>query len=369
MPQIFVFPAGDAVAQQNLAISVQDCIPEDRVFGAVEEDVGQERERLERILGEANGFYAWGAQPSDDDGNERTWEAMERGDYVLTYYGRAYHYVSRVLDTFHSPELARAIWDEDARGETWEYLYFLTEPKQINAPTSWVASSLGLSSKEYRRFAKVGPEKVASILSAQSSIENLVDRLLDTHEDTGAPPGEFAPVTDRDLSELDDDRDLDRAKVDREMAVVRDRLAEAPRLKEGLASKVTRASARPRSAAFEVSVKRLYGYRCAICGSGLRSPKGPPEVQSAHIYPKRFDGSDDVRNGICLCRRHHWAMDAGWISIADDYTVLVRDDLPDHDDYQFIGEYEGERIRLSAVADSVPDTIFLREHRRLMGFE
>jgi hypothetical protein len=23
----------------------------------------------------------------------------------------------------------------------------------------------------------------------------------------------------------------------------------------------------------------LYGYRCAICGSGLRAPKGKPEVQ------------------------------------------------------------------------------------------
>jgi predicted restriction endonuclease len=42
---------------------------------------------------------------------------------------------------------------------------------------------------------------------------------------------------------------------------------------------------------------------------------GKPEVQGAHIYPKGRDGSDDLRNGICLCRRHHWAMDAGWISI------------------------------------------------------
>ena len=62
-------------------------------------------------------------------------------------------------------------------------------------------------------------------------------------------------------------------------------------------------------------------------------------------------------------------MDAGWISIADDYTVLVREDLPDHDDYRFITEYEGEKIRLPSVAESAPNAIYLREHRSLMGFE
>ncbi len=124
-----------------------------------------------------------------------------------------------------------------------------------------------------------------------------------------------------------------------------------------------------RSAAFAVDIKKLYGDRCAICGSELRTPKGKPEVHGAHIYPKGRDGSDDLRNGICLCRRHHWAMDAGWFSIADDYKILVRDDLPDHDDYRFIAEYEGEKIRLPLVAEAAPDAMYLREHRKLMDFD
>jgi predicted restriction endonuclease len=55
-------------------------------------------------------------------------------------------------------------------------------------------------------------------------------------------------------------------------------------------------------------------------------------------------------------------MDTGWISITDDYTVMVRGGLPNHDDYRFIEEYEGERIRLPSVAEAAPDTIYLREH-------
>ena len=37
--------------------------------------------------------------------------------------------------------------------------------------------------------------------------------------------------------------------------------------------------------------------------------------------------------------------------------------------YDFIGEYEGEMIRLPSVVGSAPDTIYLRENRKLMGFE
>ncbi len=40
---------------------------------------------------------------------------------------------------------------------------------------------------------------------------------------------------------------------------------------------------------------------------------------------------------------------------------LVRVDLPDHDDYRFIGQYEGERICLPSVAEAplsdVPESL------------
>ncbi len=171
------------------------------------------------------------------------------------------------------------------------------------------------------------------------------------------------------MSKLESAEALDKVEVDRELATIKDKLTQDPKLREGLDRQTTQTAARPRNAAFEIGVKRVYGFRCAICGSGLRTPDQKPEVQSAHIYPKRLDGSDDIRNGICLCRRHHWAMDAGWISIDDDYTILVREGLPDHDDYRFIREYEGASISLPSVAESAPDTIYLHEHRKLMGFE
>jgi uncharacterized protein DUF3883/uncharacterized protein DUF3427 len=187
MTQIFVFPAGDEAAQRNLERSIARPISGKLILDYFREADPQELPRLERVHREANGFYAWGTKPSDDGGNEGAWEAMEEDDYVLAYYRGAYHYVSSLLAKYDEPDLARAIWedpDEEAYGETWRYMYFLTKPVKIDAPTRWVAANLGLSNKEYRRFARVSPRKVRAVIDAHGgSIHSFIDRLLDRRED------------------------------------------------------------------------------------------------------------------------------------------------------------------------------------------
>ena len=70
-----------------------------------------------------------------------------------------------------------------------------------------------------------------------------------------------------------------------------------------------------RSRAFQKRVCSLYNSRCAVCGGGLVSPTGSIEVEAAHIVPRSLKGADDARNGICLCRSHHWAFDRGLFGI------------------------------------------------------
>lgn len=47
------------------------------------------------------------------------------------------------------------------------------------------------------------------------------------------------------------------------------------------------------------------------------------EAQAAHIVPKNKNGTDDPRNGLTLCRAHHWAFDTGLFTLASDYTVVL----------------------------------------------
>ena len=127
------------------------------------------------------------------------------------------------------------------------------------------------------------------------------------------------------------------------------------------------AQRRARDYAFTEAVKDAYDDRCAICGSNRVSPAGNPEVEAAHIYPKSMNGRDHVQNGIALCKLHHWAFDCGWISLSDDYEVLVKDapDLNGHDDFSPL---EGERICLPREENKRPHPKFLAEHRQLNGF-
>ncbi len=94
MPQIFVFAIGkrDEHAQRNLANSVESSIDEQMVFGSFPS--GQ-RDELERVRKEGNGFYAWGAVPGER--NIPTWHAMRPGDYVLCVSDNVYRYAARVI--------------------------------------------------------------------------------------------------------------------------------------------------------------------------------------------------------------------------------------------------------------------------------
>jgi putative restriction endonuclease len=122
---------------------------------------------------------------------------------------------------------------------------------------------------------------------------------------------------------------------------------------------------KPRDAAFKILVKQAYGSRCAVCQSGVESPSGIPEVQSAHIYPRELRGSDDPRNGICLCRLHHWAFDVGWFAIRDDLSIVVSSSLPNDSDYDFIRDFANLKISVPNEERFRPHPIFLRGHRTL----
>jgi predicted restriction endonuclease len=157
----------------------------------------------------------------------------------------------------------------------------------------------------YRSFTKIYPKKVDTILNEFGSVDEFIHQVLGGPKGGTSAARIFSPITQRDIEELDSADGLDRTEVDREAVTIRERLAEQPRLKEGLDLQTRQTKGRARRGAFAIDVKKLYGYRCAICGSELRTPDGKPEVQSAHIFPKGLDGRDDARNGLCLCRRHH----------------------------------------------------------------
>jgi len=125
---------------------------------------------------------------------------------------------------------------------------------------------------------------------------------------------------------------------------------------------------RERDQAFAQEVKDAYDERCAVCGARRVAPNGSIEVEAAHIYPKSEGGVDDVRNGVALCKLHHWAFDNGWLSISDDYDVIVRD-AEDRDGYNEFSDLDGDALHLPDEENLRAHPKFLHQHRLLHGFE
>jgi putative restriction endonuclease len=72
-----------------------------------------------------------------------------------------------------------------------------------------------------------------------------------------------------------------------------------------------------RDARFRPAVLQAYSHQCAICEISLNL------VDAAHIIPVRHPRStDDVTNGVALCRLHHAAFDNGLVGIRPDYGVI-----------------------------------------------
>ena len=79
-----------------------------------------------------------------------------------------------------------------------------------------------------------------------------------------------------------------------------------------------------RSRAFQQRVTSLYDYRCVLCGQAHVTVGGITETEAAHIVPRGLRGADDARNGLALCRGHHWAFDHGLFGVENRVVSLCQ---------------------------------------------
>jgi hypothetical protein len=113
-----------------------------------------------------------------------------------------------------------------------------------------------------------------------------------------------------------------------------------------------------RDPAFRAMVLTAYERECSVCGKPLR--KEPAiDLQAAHIIGVRERGRDEVRNGLALCARHHWAFDNGFFSLQNNFRVVwlgVEDDP--HGEVR-----HGESIHVPKLEEDRPHSSYLAFHR------
>jgi putative restriction endonuclease len=112
--------------------------------------------------------------------------------------------------------------------------------------------------------------------------------------------------------------------------------------------------------AFRVAVTEAYGRQCAITHG-----KVLPALDAAHIKPYDAGGDHIKSNGVLLRKDIRSVLDAGYITIRDDYTFAVsrkiRDVFDDGDEYLRLN---GVHLRCPERKADWPDTEFLRWHNK-----
>ena len=82
-----------------------------------------------------------------------------------------------------------------------------------------------------------------------------------------------------------------------------------------------------RSSGFRRIVVQVYEHQCAACGLRIRQPSGATIVDAAHIIPFSESRNDHPRNGLALCKNHHWAMDQSLIAPGTDHLWHISTQL------------------------------------------
>lgn len=79
-----------------------------------------------------------------------------------------------------------------------------------------------------------------------------------------------------------------------------------------------------RNASFRRALLEIYDYQCCACGLRVRIPEiGFTLVDAAHLVPFSVSRDDRPKNGLCLCKNHHWAMDQRLIAPSPEFRWQV----------------------------------------------
>ena len=119
-----------------------------------------------------------------------------------------------------------------------------------------------------------------------------------------------------------------------------------------------------RSAGFRRAIMKIYAYTCAVCALNIRASSGESVTDAAHIIPFSVSYNDDIRNGISLCKSHHWAFDTGLISVNEAYQVVVSPSMAEQVPPEWASEFRDRQIWLPNDVKHRPAQGALTWHRQ-----
>lgn len=121
-------------------------------------------------------YAIWGAVPGLS--NDRNWDSMEEGDYVMVYRHGKIILAAEVAVKTRNKELAKYFWQEDGNGRTWELMYFMINDVSFDLEIEKLNKYLGYETHYHPQgFMAVKQDKVDTLLSHYGDLISLLNKL------------------------------------------------------------------------------------------------------------------------------------------------------------------------------------------------
>ena len=128
MSKVILQPSGNKDAREHYVDTIQNSVN----LKSIKPHISNTEYNVLQEIYPSGECKVWGVTPGGH--NITSWNKIERGD--VTLFSKEGAIYSSAVTTFklHSPSLASMLWDYDSKGQTWEYIYFLDEIKNLNIP-------------------------------------------------------------------------------------------------------------------------------------------------------------------------------------------------------------------------------------------
>jgi len=114
---------------------------------------------------------------------------------------------------------------------------------------------------------------------------------------------------------------------------------------------------------FGIKVRENYTHRCAICRAKVQTPSGESLVEGAHIIPWSKSKNDDPRNGLALCKTHHWMFDTHLLTVQPNYQIKLSNWLKrEGDQIDNTIDWDSKKILLPTNKQFLPNKKALEDH-------
>ncbi len=190
-------------------------------------------------------------------------------------------------------------------------------------------------------------DELFNLLQNENSREELVDSLISAWFADDTSEIEKITQINQDLQDLSSELDIsETANYDAQS-------------KESLKTAIIR------NAFFRKAVLHTYEYKCAFCGLKVMKSSKYYIVDGAHIKPFGEFHDSRIKNGISLCKNHHWAFDTGLFTVDEKYKIVMSTKFEEESpNAQSMKDFHGKDLHLPRLEKFYPELEAFEWHRQ-----